>query len=164
MVVKSTSGRRGKDVWIVGDHDELEELISTKLTKKESNFIAQEMLDGNYRVRVLVVGGKAIGAISRPTKFARKNDFGGSSQITSDSENSQYLIEKFGSLAVKAATSLHLDIAGVDIITNQRKPFVIEVNQSPRWDSIKKDLKISPELEIVEFLKKSAHRSLVHHY
>lgn len=162
MVVKSTSGRRGRDVWLVEDHDQLEKLVR-KIKTIKASFLAQEMLDGSYRTRVLIVGGKAIGAISRPTLLARRTgitklEISGIKQM-----ESEQLIERFGAIATKAARALHLDIAGVDIVTNKGRPYVIEVNQSPRWESIVKELKVSPEEEIIKFLKKVAKRPLVHY-
>src|SRR3989344_5316240 len=74
FVIKSTSGKKARDAWLVKDSHGLTSLVE-ELRKREMEgacFFAQALVKANQRIRVLVVGGKAIGAITRPTKWRKE--------------------------------------------------------------------------------------------
>ncbi|KKQ77261.1 hypothetical protein A2715_00040 [Candidatus Woesebacteria bacterium RIFCSPHIGHO2_01_FULL_39_32] len=153
FVIKSTSGKKARDSWLVESKEVLESLV-TELREREKQgirFFAQKLIKASQRIRVLVVGGKVIGAISRPTKWRK--------HFTSNNKEGkkEALIpvpEKYSELALNCANAVNLDIAGVDILeeNDSGKLFVIEANAAPSWNLIKKDCGVEVEKEILNFL------------
>ncbi|AKM83321.1 hypothetical protein A2422_00770 [Candidatus Woesebacteria bacterium RIFOXYC1_FULL_31_51] len=144
-VVKSTTGQRGREVWLINNN---KDLVNLKKTFKDNKFyFAQELILNARRIRVLVVGKKVIGAISRPTKWNKAPE-----KLTINP-----IPENIKKLALDATCAVSLDICGVDILINDTKPnkmWVIEVNAAPSWNLINKFCGISVEDEIIKFLQK----------
>ncbi len=157
FVIKSTSGKKGRDVWLPRDKSELGELI-VKLRVREKtgeNFFAQEFIRASQRVRVLVIGERAIAGVTRPAKwrkrFAEKVD----GIFPEGKKEAVYPVpDKFADLGVLAAKAGELDISGIDILEEDEtgKLFVIEANSAPSWNLIKKDVGVEVEKEILIYL------------
>jgi len=74
FVIKSTTGKQGRGVWLPKTKRELEELLN-ELNERESSgerFIFQKFLKAGTRHRILVIGGKAVAGIVRPTKWRKR--------------------------------------------------------------------------------------------
>ncbi len=159
FVIKGTTGKQGRAVWSPRNPDELEDLLG-KLGPIESRggrFLAQEFIKASQRNRVLVIGGQAVAAITRPTRWRRRFIEKVNGQFPEGKKHGLIPVPKEDSeLAVTAAKSLDIDVAGVDIIHEDAtdKAYVLEVNSAPRWESIREDTGINPEREIVKFLAK----------
>lgn len=143
-VVKSTTGQRAREVWLVKNIEELA-ILQASLDRSKFYF-AQELIENARRIRVLVVGKKAIGAISRSTKWNKLPE-----KITINS-----IPKNIENLAIKATNAVNLDICGVDILVDDitGKMHVIEVNAAPSWKLINKYCGVSVEDEIIKFLQK----------
>lgn len=159
FVIKGTQGRKSREAWAPKDAEELIDLISTlKEEEKEGKrFFAQKFIEGSQRTRVLVVSGRVLGAITRPTKwrtrFLPKID----GQYPEPEKGQVKPVPKEDSeIALAATRAVSLDIAGVDIIHNDAtgRPYILEVNAAPRWEAFKKDTGIHVEEEILKFLAK----------
>jgi RimK family alpha-L-glutamate ligase len=152
FVIQSTIGKQGHGVWSPKTKEELQEIVD-KLLERElqgERFIFQEFVEAAERHRILVIGGKAMAGIARPTRWRRR--------FTSRDPEKTALIpipQEDRKLAEKAADVLGIDIAGVDILVEDKtqKRFVLEVNSAPRWASIKKDTGLNVEKEILKYLK-----------
>jgi glutathione synthase/RimK-type ligase-like ATP-grasp enzyme len=159
FVIKSTVGRKAREVWSPTTEEDLAELCA-KLSAQEGQgkrFFAQGFVAASQRTRVFVLGGKAIGAITRPTKWRKR---------FLEMENGGYpegrkhalhpIPEEDAELAVKAAAAVGLDIAGVDIAQEDKssKRYVWEVNAAPSWGAVAKDTGLNIEEEIAKFLSK----------
>lgn len=157
FIIKSTSGKRGREVYGPKNAKELKMLLVTlfKEEKAGKKFFAQEFINCIKRVRVLVVGGKIVGSISQLTKWRRRV----SGYIPREDEKK---IDKFvlsnnlKNLALSAVSATGIDIAGVDILVDEKsgESFVIEVNAAPSWKLIKKYCKVNVEYEILKFISK----------
>lgn len=148
FVIKSTSGKKGREVWSPRTERELMDLIKT-LKEEEKNgkgFLAQEFINASQRVRVLVVGNRVIGSITQPARW-RKRITGFPPSLDE---------KKINDLALRAVDAVGLDIAGVDILVDEvrKKPFIIEVNAAPSWKLIKKYCRVNVEYEILKFIAK----------
>lgn len=157
FVIKSTSGKQGKEVWLPKTREELEKLISelSELEKKGKRFLAQKFIRASQRNRLFVVGERAIAGITRPTKWRKR---------FVEKINGEYpqgkkellnpLPQKDVELATRAVRAVSLEIAGVDIIHEDKtgKIYVLEVNSAPRWEVVSKNAGISVEEEIVKYL------------
>lgn len=159
FVIKGTQGRKSREAWAPGTREELTQLTS-ELSHQEregKRFFAQKFIEGAQRTRVLVVGSRVLGAITRPTKwrtrFLPKID----GQYPEPEKGQVKPVPKEDAeIALAAAKAVSLDIAGVDIIHNDAtgRPYILEVNAAPRWEAFKKDTGINVEEEILKFLAK----------
>lgn len=153
FVIKSTTGKQGHGVWSPKTKEELQEIVN-KLLERElrgERFIFQEFVKAAERHRILVIGGKAVAGITRPTRWRNR--------FTDKDPEKMALIpipKEDIKLAEKASDVLGIDIAGVDILVEDKtqKRFVLEVNSAPRWASIKKDTGLNVEAEILKLLSK----------
>ena len=132
---------------------ELQKLVN-KLYEREltgERFIFQKFIEANRRHRILVIGGKAVAGIVRPTRWQKRF-------TDADPERAALvpIPEEDRKLAETASKFLGIDVAGVDILVEDKtqKRFVLEVNSAPRWASIKKDTGLNVEAEILKFLMK----------
>jgi RimK family alpha-L-glutamate ligase len=151
FVIKGTTGKQGHAVWSPRNKEELEVLYEELKGKEKEGkrFLAQEFIKASQRNRVFVIGGVAIAAITRPTRWRKRFS---NSQVRREALSP--IPEEDATLAVMAANALEIDIAGVDIIHDEAtgKVYVLEVNSAPRWESIEKDTGLNIEREILKFL------------
>ena len=125
LVVKESFGSMGKGVYLVKNFRELK-----KVAEKVKNIphVFQKYLPFAYGtdVRVIVIGGKAVGAIKRKNE----NDF--RSNVAKGGVAEKYdLDDAFKSTAEKVAEILGLDYCGVDILFGKNgEPTVCEVNSN----------------------------------
>lgn len=158
FVIKSTTGKQGHGVWAPRNKKELEELfgeLKQYQKKKKGAFIAQEFIQSSQRTRVFVIGERAVAAITRPTRWRRRFIPKINGKFPEGKRGALYPIPKDqAAIAVKAAKALGIEIAGVDILINDKtkKLFVLEVNSAPRWESIKGDTGMNVEREILKYL------------
>jgi RimK family alpha-L-glutamate ligase len=157
FVIKGTVGKQGHAVWSPRNKEELEKLYEElKGGEKEGKrFLAQEFIKASQRNRVFVVGGKAIAAITRPTRWRRRFIQKVNGEFPEGKREALMPIpEKDIKLAIDAANALSVDIAGVDIVHEDvgGNSYVFEVNSAPRWASITKDTGVNVESEILKYL------------
>lgn len=142
-IVKSTSGQKAREVWMVKTQEELDEL--KKKFEKNKFYFAQELVPNARRIRVLVVGDKAVGAIVRHTKWNQDHT----------KETLNPIPEDIAKLAVDSAKAVSLNISGIDILVNSEtnEMYIIEANAAPSWKLINKYCGISVEDEIIKYLQ-----------
>jgi RimK family alpha-L-glutamate ligase len=98
-------------------------------------------------IRAFVLGEKILASIyriARPTEWKTNVAQGAearSIQLPSEVEE----------LAIKATKSLGLAYAGVDILENEKRPVILEVNASPSWQGLLKATKINIAEELVQY-------------
>jgi len=103
-------------------------------------------------VRCLVVGGKVVAAIERqakPGEFRSNLHRGGTARKVS-------ITAKERAVAVKAATTLGLDVAGVDILRATRGPLVMEVNASPGLEGVETTTGLDIAGMMIEYIEPRA--------
>ena len=166
FVIKGTTGRQGRSVWSPRNGKELEKLLIElrRLKKRKSkrvrgSFIAQEFICVSQRHRLFVLGGRVVGAITRPTRWRKR--FLGKDAPEGKREALFIIPKEEKEMALQATSALGVDIAGVDLIRDDKtgKLFVLEVNSAPRWESIRKDCHLNIEEEIIKFLIKRAKKN-----
>lgn len=152
MVLKETTSKKSKGVWLARDIKELENLaINLKNDEQDGKeYFVQEFIGAKERIRVLVVGKKAIAAITRSLKWNDvflKNTNKGLKKVLNP------IPIEDANMAIKAAVSLGVTVAGVDIIHEDKtgKAYILEINPAPKWEQIKKIAGVNVEREILEY-------------
>ncbi|MFH1663571.1 MAG: hypothetical protein ABH986_02040 [archaeon] len=146
IVLKELEGKRGKGIYRI----KFSEIHSFLPSVKENFFLVQEFIPFEKELRVLVIGGKAVGAFEKQSSHWLKN-------IAQDSVAVEFKLNKMISdIAVKAAESAQLEISGVDLALHEKKWFVLETNRSPQFKAFEECTGINAAQKIVEFLEEKA--------
>lgn len=149
MIAKEYDSQRNEGIYIIKNRDDFAKLLLIEKKKGECQFMFQKFINiaNEYRMlvlkdRVAVVHTKAI------------RDYSGFKVVDNTPANNVTFIDAAGlpddikNIAVRAAQSLNLEIAGVDICIEKTtgKVYVIEVNRGPGFFT---DTNFSPELNIM---------------
>ncbi|HVF17387.1 MAG TPA: RimK family alpha-L-glutamate ligase [Steroidobacteraceae bacterium] len=169
VVVKTLRGTRGNGVLLCANREQFGDL-ATLLDGAQLNadFIFQQYVKASHGrdVRVLVINGRAVAAMERRStdgSFKSNISLGG---VGTAFEPPQEMAE----LAVRVANVLGLDVAGVDILFDERGYRICEANSSPGFQGLEKACRISVPDEIFNSMrnklgitqpKRSAWRRLV---
>lgn len=151
-VVKVVTGSYGEGVYLCErkrDYKKLMEFIDNIGNKK--TMIVQEYLGERVGedLRVLVIGGKVIGAMRRT---APEGDF--RANITNGGTGENFpLTEEIEYLARETARSLNLDIAGVDLLFDKRGFRVCEANSNPGFKGFETYCGVDVADLITEYVK-----------
>jgi len=129
IIIKEAYGSFGEQVYLANDEKALNEIVDRVGFK---DFLLQEFIASSKGkdIRVNVVGDKAIVSMLRENE----NDF--RSNISSGGHGVKYEPEpEYIALAIKAASALDLDFAGVDVLFGRDGPIICEVNSNPQFAS-----------------------------
>jgi glutathione synthase/RimK-type ligase-like ATP-grasp enzyme len=129
LVAKEISSQRGEGVCLITKREDFQELI---FKNPEKNYIFQKYIPASEEYRVLVLG-QEIGAYERktPTDVGefRSNVALGAKEEFMDVRD---IPENFKVISLKAAKTLGVEIAGVDILVDKvGQPWILEVNRGP---------------------------------
>ncbi len=133
LIVKLLEGTQGSGV-VLAETEKAAESVINAFKAVSANLLVQEFIkeaDGKD-LRCFVIDGKVVASIQRtaaPGEFRANLHKGGTASIAKAT-----LEER--KLAVKAAKTLGLKIAGVDIIRSSKGPLLLEVNSSPGLEGI----------------------------
>jgi RimK family alpha-L-glutamate ligase len=151
-VVKLVTGSYGEGVHLcetIGDYKKLMGFVDSLGAKK--TMIVQEYLGERVGedLRVLVIGGKVIGAMKRT---APEGDF--RANITNGGTGSNYPVtDEIEFLARETAKALCLDIAGVDLLFDHRGFRVCEANSNPGFSGFEKYCATDVADAITDYIK-----------
>lgn len=133
LIIKLLEGTQGLGVVLAETKNAAESVIEA-FNGLQARVIVQEFIKeaGGADIRAFVVDGHVVGAMKRQGKegeFRSNLHRGGTAsiiQLTDDEENA----------AIKAAKSMGLGVAGVDMLQSSRGPLILEVNSSPGLEGI----------------------------
>lgn len=153
LVIKLLEGTQGIGVVLGETHSSAKSVIEA-FHGVNANILVQEYVKEAKGVdlRCFVIGGKVIGAMMRkgaPDEFRSNLHRGGSATVVKITPEER-------STAIRAAKTLGLNVAGVDLLRSNHGPVVMEVNSSPGLEGIEKATGIDIAGEIVKFLEKNA--------
>ncbi len=165
MILKTAVGSRGVGVIWVESLKSLHSII--QLLYREDEFvdvILQEYIKTDYDVRVIIAGGKILGAIKRPVVG---DDF--RSNVSQGSEpESHELTEKEAEQSLRAAESVKGRVVGVDFIPaknrDKESPYFIEVNSTPGLMGIEAVLSKAAVKPLVKGEKRSITKEILQLY
>ncbi|MBN8701587.1 MAG: 30S ribosomal protein S6--L-glutamate ligase [Bacteroidetes bacterium] len=152
VVVKLLEGTQGIGVILAETHRVAKSVIEGFLSQ-DVNILVQEFIKeaGGADVRAFVVDGQIVGAMKRQGaegEFRSNLHRGGSASVIKLSPEEK-------ATAIKAARTLGLDIAGVDMLQSSRGPLVMEVNSSPGLEGIEGATKIDIAGKIIEYVERN---------
>jgi len=133
LIVKLLEGTQGRGV-VLAETKKAAESVINAFKALRANLLVQEFIkeaDGKD-LRCFVIDGKVVASIERtaaPGEFRANIHQGGSASIVK-------ITPRERSLAIKAAKTLGLKVAGVDIIRSKNGPLLLEVNSSPGLEGI----------------------------
>ncbi|MDM3870559.1 30S ribosomal protein S6--L-glutamate ligase [Porticoccus sp. W117] len=133
LIVKLLEGTQGRGV-VLAETKKAAESVINAIKSLKANLLVQEFIKeaSGKDLRCFVIDGKVVASIERtaaPGEFRANIHQGGSASIVKVTA-----AEK--KLAIKAAKTMGLKVAGVDIIRSSKGPLLLEVNSSPGLEGI----------------------------
>lgn len=133
VMLKLLSGTQGIGVMIAHNKASIESTLDT-LWSLGQDILIQECIEESLGrdIRVFVVGNRVIGAMRRQARIGefRSNIHRGGVGTSVE------LTDEYIELAQKAAKTIGLEVAGVDLLESHKGPKVIEVNSSPGFEGL----------------------------
>lgn len=153
LVVKLLEGTQGVGV-ILAETRKAAEAVIEAFRGLEANILVQEFIKeaAGSDIRCIVVGGKVVAAMMRT---ASGGDFRSNLHRGGTAKKVKITPEE-RTTAVRAAKSMGLQVAGVDILRSRHGPVVMEVNSSPGLEGIEAATERDVATKIIEFLEKNA--------
>jgi ribosomal protein S6--L-glutamate ligase len=153
VVVKLLEGTQGLGVVLAETRKAADSVISA-FRQLDANILVQEYVKEarGADVRAFVVGGKVVAAMKRqgpPGEFRSNLHRGGHAEVIKLSANER-------ATAVRAAKTMGLNVAGVDLIQSDVGPMVLEVNSSPGLEGIEAASGVDIAAAIIEFIEDHA--------
>ena len=151
LIVKLLEGTQGLGVVLVETKKAAKSVIEA-FYGLDANILVQEFIHeaNGCDVRAFVVDGKVVAAYRRRGKegeFRSNIHRGGSGEKVR-------LNKAEREMAIKAAKTLGLSIAGVDMLQSARGPLIMEVNSSPGLQGIEKYSGVDVATEIIKFIER----------
>ncbi|WP_075589818.1 30S ribosomal protein S6--L-glutamate ligase [Labilibacter marinus] len=151
LIVKLLEGTQGKGVVLAETKKAAESLINA-FKSLRANILVQEFVkEANGKdIRCFVVNGKVVASIMRtaaPGEFRANIHMGGTASITKITTEERRI-------AILAAKTLNLKVAGVDIIRGKNGPLLLEVNSSPGLEGIEGASNIDIAGKMIEALER----------
>ena len=154
LVVKLVEGTQGIGV-VLAETRQAAESVVDAFRGLNAHILVQEYIQEakGCDIRCLVVGNEVVAAIERRAKEGdfRSNLHRGGVATVADITPAEREI------ALKAAQTLGLDVAGVDILRANRGPLVMEVNASPGLEGVETTTGIDIAGKMIEWIERQAH-------
>jgi len=152
VVLKLLEGTQGLGV-VLAENQNAAQSVLEAFNGLKARVIVQEFIKEakGADLRAFVVDGEVVGAMKRqgkPGEFRSNLHRGGSSRIIE-------LTDEEKDTAIRAAATLGLGVAGVDLLQSSRGPLVLEVNSSPGLEGIEKTTGQNIAGKIIEYIERN---------
>jgi ribosomal protein S6--L-glutamate ligase len=153
LVLKLLEGTQGRGV-VLAETNKAAESVIDAFRELDANFLVQQFIReaGGADIRAFVVGDRVVAAMLRQAKegeFRSNLHRGGSASVVK-------LTPEERRTAVRAARTVGLNVAGVDIVRGNEGPLVLEVNSSPGLEGIEQSTGKDVAGTVIGFLEKKA--------
>ncbi len=153
LVIKLLEGTQGKGV-VLAETKKAAESVIDAFRELDANFLVQQFVKeaGGADIRCFVIGNRVVAAMMRQAKegeFRSNLHRGGTATLVKLSPAER-------ATAVKAAKTMGLNVAGVDIVRSNEGALVLEVNSSPGLEGIETATGKDVAGMIIEFIEKHA--------
>lgn len=146
MIVKSFFGSQGKKVFKVEAKEEVEKILVDYLP---GNLLVQPFLKTGEDIRVIVLGGQAVGAMKR---IAQKGEFLTNYSVGGAVENFP-LTKETKQLAEAASKAFVLDYVGVDLMPDVKGNwYLLEVNRAAQFEGFEKSTGINLAQKVIKWM------------
>lgn len=153
LVVKLVEGTQGIGVVLAETRQAAESVIDAFRGLNAHILVQEYIAEAQGKdIRCLVVGKRVVAAIERQ---AKPGDFR-SNLHRGGTANKVDVTPQEKAIAVKAACTLGLDIAGVDILRSNRGPLVMEVNASPGLEGIESTTGLDIAGMMIDYIEQRA--------
>ena len=153
VVIKLLEGTQGIGVVLGETHKSARSVIDAFHGAEIAVLVQEFIKESEGRdIRALVVGRRIVANMERS---GAKGDFR-SNLHRGGTAHEVELSAAEKATALKAARSMGLNVAGVDLLRSKRGPVVLEVNSSPGLEGIEKTTGVNVAKAIIEFLEKNA--------
>ncbi len=151
VIAKHERGSQGKSVRKFENQEELKAFVNKINEKNLGMFLWQKALPTRWDLRIIVVDGKAIGAMKRS---ANGGEFRSNFSLGGMVENWQ-MTETERKLAEKVARVCGLDYGGVDIMKDgEGNNYILEANRQCQFQGFEKATGINVAKKVVEMMVK----------
>lgn len=153
VIIKIAKGSQGVGV-VLAETKKAARSIIQAFYSQNVNILVQEFIGeaNGEDVRVFIIDGKVIAGMKRktldPDEFRSNINLGGVGEPVE-------LNRRERAISLKAARSMHLSIAGVDLLRSRRGPLVMEVNAFPMLTGIETTTKVDIADEIIQYVERS---------
>ncbi|GBF82077.1 30S ribosomal protein S6--L-glutamate ligase [Aphanothece sacrum] len=153
VVIKLLEGTQGIGVVLAETHQAAKSVIEA-FRQLDANILVQEFIKeaAGVDIRCFVIGGKVVAAMKRQ---GAEGDFRSNLHRGGQASTIKLTPEE-RSTAIRAAKSMGLRVAGVDMLRSNHGPVVMEVNSSPGLEGIEAASGVDVATKIIEFLEKNA--------
>mgnify|MGYP001352443749 FL=1 len=152
LIMKLLQGTQGQGI-VLAETRKAAESVMSAFRQLDADIMVQEYIkeSAGTDIRAFVVGDKVVASMKRnaPEGEFRSNVHRGSTVQNITLTNEETMI------AVNAAKTLGLAIAGVDLMRSNRGPLILEVNSSPGLQGIETCSKIDVAKAIILFIEKN---------
>lgn len=153
LVVKLVEGTQGIGVVLAETRQAAESVIDAFRCLNAHILVQEYIAESKGKdLRCLVIGNDVVAAIERQAKdgdFRSNLHRGGIARVTNITDQER-------ALAIKAAATLGLEVAGVDILRAGRGPLVMEVNASPGLEGIEKTTGLDIAAMMIRWVEQQA--------
>jgi ribosomal protein S6--L-glutamate ligase len=154
-VVKVLKGTQGVGVMLLNTPISLASVLDTLRGLEQDVILQQFIAEGAGRdYRAFVVGQKVVAAMMRTApegEFRSNIHLGGHGRLVK-------LPKPYAAAAIRAAKTLGLGVAGVDIMESKTGPLIIEVNSSPGFEGIERATGLNIAGAILSYIRTEASR------
>ncbi|MDZ7785150.1 MAG: 30S ribosomal protein S6--L-glutamate ligase [Halioglobus sp.] len=156
VVLKLLKGTQGRGV-VLAETIKAAESVIDAFTELGADFLVQEFIKeaGGSDIRAFIIGRRVVAAMQRSApegEFRSNLHRGGKAQVTKLTPDER-------ATAVKAAHTMGLHVAGVDLLRSSRGPLVMEVNSSPGLQGIEEASGKDVARRIIEYVEDNARPS-----
>lgn len=153
LVIKLLEGTQGIGVVLADSHQSAVSIINA-FKKMKVNILVQEYIQESRGtdIRCFVVGDKVVAAIKRQ---AQDGEFRANVHQGANAYKIK-LSPQERTIAVAAAKTMGLKVAGVDLVRSKHGPLVLEINSSPGLEAVEKTTQINIASKIIEYIEKHA--------
>lgn len=160
LVLKLLEGTQGRGV-VLAETQKAAESVIQAFRGLKANILVQEFIaeSKGADVRCVVIGNKVVAAMKRQAEegeFRSNLHQGGSASAVKITAQER-------AAAVKAAKSLGLRFAGVDLLRSNEGPKVLEVNSSPGLEGVENVTGINIASQVIEYVERAIHRRRASH-
>ena len=148
-VIKLNEGSQGQGVLLAEKRSASQSVIEA-FRGLYANFLVQEFIReaNGADIRCFVVGGKVVAAMRRQ---GREGEFRSNLHRGGSATPAQLNVAEVDT-ALRAARTMGLNVAGVDLLRSRRGPLVLEVNSSPGLEGIESATGVDVAGEIIDYI------------